>query len=199
MNKAMRFLALGCLVICIGCSSEPHAQSAQTQAVEADSGGAVVSAHDTIGSGFTADSILDSLSRRTPDDEGSPFDVVTRRGDTLGVKGGWGLGSAAIVELYSWNGTSFIRIKRSTSRAPDGYPQWSTLMRRPIPPVDSGQSVLVKCQVNNMDDPYVFGTMLTAAHPSALAHAWRFDSTSMKLSEIESRSVKCLQELGLGD
>ena len=196
----MRSLAIVCLVIFIGCKSERPGERAQTLGLNADSERAVAHPYDPVASGFTADSILDSLSRGSVDaDDGSPFDIVTRRGDTLGVKGGWGLGSAVILELYAWNGTSLVRIKRSVSRGADGYPQWSTVLRTAIPAVDSGQSVLVKCQVNNTDDPYVFGTMLTAAHPSSLAHAWRFDTASMKLGEIASASVKCLQELGRGD
>jgi hypothetical protein len=58
---------------------------------------------------------------------------------------------------------------------------------------------MVRCQVKDADDPQVFGTVLTAAHPSSLAHAWRFDTTSMTLSEISAASVKCSQELGRGD
>jgi hypothetical protein len=193
----MKFLPWVFLLI-VSCGSEHREQTTQTESLNADSERADAHPRDTVGAGFTADSILDSLSRRKPDEEGGPFDIVTSRGDTLGVKGGWGL-EGAIFDLYTWNGTSFLRIRRSISRRADGYSEWTTVLRKPMPPVDSGQSVMVRCQVKDTDDPQVFGTVLTAAHPSSLAHAWRFDTTSMTLSEISAASVKCSQELGRGD
>ena len=199
----MRFHLLLLLTIVLGCRSERSSQTEYTQTKHTDSQSVVVQARDTVGSGAAADALLDSLGRRSPDSEGSPFDIATTTGDTLGVKGGEGLGNDTlhpyVMELYSWNGLSFVRIKRAADFRADGYPRWSTLARTVIPPVDSGQSVLLNCRVDKKDDPFVFGTALIAISRSSIAHAWRFDTTSVKLQEIVAANVKCSHLLGSGD
>jgi hypothetical protein len=114
---------------------------------------------DTAGSGVQADSILDAMS------EDSPKTVATPHGDTLDLKGGIGFGNDTLhayrLEVYSWNGAEFVRIKRIVSFKADGYPKWSTSIRTVIPAVaDSGQAVVLQCQLVNKEDPFVFVWMV---------------------------------------
>ena len=117
-------------------------------------GSRVSVARDTVGSGVEADSILDAMR------EDSPKTVATSNRDTLDLKGGVGFGNDTVhayaLQVYSWNGAGFVRIKRIVTFKSDGYPQWSTSIRTVIPPIaDSGQAVVLQCQAANKEDPFV--------------------------------------------
>ena len=190
------------LVLCwsflVACRSEPPAQSPPAHSPRAQVDSPVSVTKDTAGSGVQADSILDAMR------EGSPKTVATRHGDTLDLKGGVGFGNdtlhAYALEVYSWNGAGFVRIKRIVTFKADGYPQWSTSIRTVIPPVtDSGQAVVLQCQVANKDDPFVFGSVFDGTYPWHPRHAWRLDTTNVALREIATTDVKCSHMLGYED
>lgn len=192
----MRSALVASLLICAACRSEPPVQK-PAQEASARSDTTVAAPRDTVGSGIMADSLLDAMR------EDSPKLIATPRGDTLSVQGGVGFGNdtlhAYAIEIYSWNGTGFVRIKRIVTMKADGYPQWSTLVRSIVAPVDSGQSVVLECQTENKHDPYVFGTVLTGSYPWSPLHAWRFDTTTVQLRETTTTNMKCLHMLGYED
>jgi hypothetical protein len=136
--------------------------------------------------------------------EDSPKTVATQHGDTLDLKGGVVFGNdtlhAYALEVYSWNGVGFVRIKRIVTFNADGYPKWSTSIRTVIPPIaDSGQAVVLQCQVVDEEDPFVFGSVFGGNYPWRPRHAWRFDTTSATLREIATTDVKCSHMLGYED
>jgi hypothetical protein len=187
-----------CLSLLVACRSERPAQSPRADSSQAQADSPASVAKDTAGSGVQADSILDAMR------EDSPKTVATPHGDTLDLKGGVGFGNDTVhaygLEVYSWNGTGFVRIKRIVTFKADGYPKWSTSIRTVIPPIaDSGQAVVLHCQVADKEDPFVFGSVFDGAYPWRPRHAWRFDPTSATLREIATTDVKCSHMLGYED
>jgi hypothetical protein len=194
----MKFSFVLCLYLLVACRSEPPAQSPAAQSSHGQVDSAVSVTRDTAGSGVRADSILDAMR------EDSPKTVATPDGDTLDLKGGVGFGNDTLhryaLEVYSWNGAGLVRIKRMVTFRADGYPQWSTSIRTVIPPVaDSGQAVVLHCQLVNKEDPFVFGSVFDGTYPWRPRHAWRFDTTSATLREIATTEVKCSHMLGYED
>jgi hypothetical protein len=194
----MKFIFVLCLSLLAACRSEPPAQSSPAHSSQAQLDTSVSVTKDTAGSGVQADSILDAMR------EDSPKTVATPRGDTLDLKGGVGFGNdtlrAYALEVYSWNGAGFVRIKRIVTFKADGYPKWSTSTRTFIPAIaDSGQAVVLQCQLVNKEDPFVFGSVFDGTYPWRPRHAWRFDTTSAILREIETKHVKCSHMLGYED
>lgn len=194
----MRFASVGCLLLLMGCRSEPPVRSPSGQSRRAQVDSSHPIPRDTAGSGVRADSLLDAIG------EFDPKFVVTPHGDTLDLKAVAGFGNdtlhAYAIEVYSLNGSGFVRIKRIVTFKADGYPQYSTSVRTVLRPVaDSGQTVVLRCQVANKDDPFIFGSVLEGSYPWQPRHAWRFDATSAALREIATTDVKCLAMLGYED
>jgi hypothetical protein len=194
----MKFTFVLCLSLLVACRSERPAQSPRALSSQDQVDSTVSVTKDTAGSGVQADSILDAMR------EDSPKTVATPHGDTLDLKGGVGFGNdtlhAYALEVYSWNGAGFVRIKRIVTFKADGYPKWSTSLRTVVPPIaDSGQAVVLQCKVVDKEDPFVFGSVLDGTYPWRPRHAWRFDTTSAMLREIAPTDMKCSRMLGYED
>jgi hypothetical protein len=194
----MKFTLVVWSLFLIACRSETRSQSANADSARRGSESPAPAPKDTAGSGLEVDSILDAMR------EGSPTVVATSRGDTVESQGGVGFGGdtahAYALEVYRWNGARFIRIKRIVNFKADGYPRWTTSLRTLIPAVaDSGQWVVLQCQVASRDDPWVFGSVFGGPAPWQPRHAWRFDTTAAAVREISTTDVKCSHMLGYED
>ena len=192
----MKIAFLVCLFLFAACRSDSRSQSTVSESTRAQEQTASLVIKDTAGAGAVSDSILDAMT------EGSPSTVTTSRGDTLESQGGVGFGvnGAYALEVYRWNGARFVRIKRAAGHTADGYSEWTTSLRTLLSPVaDSGQWVVLQCQVASRDDPWVFGSVFGGPAPWQPRHAWRFDTTAGALREIPTSDVKCAHLLGYED
>jgi hypothetical protein len=194
----MKSVPLVLVFLGVACRSETSSQSASAESTRSEVQVSAPTVKDTIGSGMLVDSILDAMR------EGSPSTVPTLRGDTLESQGGVGFGGDTVhryaLEVYRWDGSRFLRIKRLASFKPDGSAQWTTALRTLVPPVaDSGQWVVLQCEVDSTPDPWVFGSVFGGNAPWQPRHAWRFDTTAAALREIQTKDVKCSHMLGFED
>jgi len=106
------------------------------------------------------------------------------------------------VEHYTRNSVHYVRIVETVGRTAAGKSIKSTRIRLRLPPIDSGETVVIwgLCSVNGVIDPLVVGVMRPVGDSVEwqASHAWRFIPKAQTMREINASEVKC-QTIGGDD
>ena len=183
-------VVIGLMVIVVACSREHRPERSSGVDTDSTAGTSSIAAGSTVA---YEDSLLDSLF---PGDS-----TLTRAGDMLVELGGGSITDGYFVTQYRKNSTRYVKIERLVGYRPGGKRAiFSTLLKLPLPPMDSTQWLMFggMCGVNDTSDLNILA--IAVANDDTvyrnISHAWRFDRAKATLSAIPTANVVCWNQGG---